>query len=214
MWVVAYLKMELSEINRINQWRLYKMSLYKYVREAWRKPQQNRELWRERLLSWKQEPVTTKLERPTRLDRARSLGYKAKQGYIVVRQRVSRGGHVRPKIKGGRKPKRSGTRLTLHKSYQVIAEERAQKQFTNLVVINSYWVAQDGEYFWYEVILVDPDHPVIKADPKINWISSQNNRSRAFHGVTSAGKKSRGMIGKGKGHEKARPSRRAHLRMQ
>src|SRR3989344_5279208 len=214
MWVVAYLKMELSEINRINQWRLYKMSLYKYVREAWRKPQQNRELWRERLLSWKQEPVTTKLERPTRLDRARSLGYKAKQGYIVVRQRVSRGGHVRPKIKGGRKPKRSGTRLTLHKSYQVIAEERAQKQFTNLVVLNSYWVAQDGEYFWYEVILVDPDHPVIKADPKINWISSQNNRSRAFHGVTSAGKKSRGMIGKGKGHEKARPSRRAHLRMQ
>ena len=190
------------------------MSLYKYVREAWRKPQQNRELWRERLLSWKQEPVTTKLERPTRLDRARSLGYKAKQGYIVVRQRVSRGGHVRPKIKGGRKPKRSGTRLTLHKSYQVIAEERAQKQFTNLVVLNSYWVAQDGEYFWYEVILVDPDHPVIKADPKINWISSQNNRSRAFHGVTSAGKKSRGMIGKGKGHEKARPSRRAHLRMQ
>ena len=176
------------------------MSLYKYVREAWRKPQLNRELWRERLLSWKQEPVTTKIEHPTRLDRARSLGYKAKQGFIIVRQRVTRGGHTRPKIKGGRRPKRFGTRLTLHKSYQVIAEERAQKKYENLVVLNSY--------------LVDPDHPVIKSDSKINWICAQKNRSRVFHGITSAGKKSRGMGGKGKGHEKARPSRRAHLRTQ
>ena len=122
------------------------MSLYKYVREAWRKPQLNHELWRERLLSWKQESVTTKIEHPTRLDRARSLGYKAKQGYILVRQRVTRGGHTRPKIKGGRRPKRFGTRLTLHKSCQVIAEERAQKKYENLVVLNSYWVAQNGEY--------------------------------------------------------------------
>jgi len=190
------------------------MSLYKYVREAWRKPHQNAELWRERLLAWKQEPVTQKIEHPTRLDRARSLGYRAKQGYVVVRQRVLRGGHTRPQIKGGRKPKRSGTKLTLHKSYQVIAEERAQKKFLNMVVLNSYWVAQDGEFYWYEIIMVDPEHPVIKADANINWISAQKNRSRAFHGVTSAGKKSRGMRGKGKGHEKARPSRRAHSRMQ
>ena len=190
------------------------MSLYKYVREAWRKPHQNPELWRERLLAWKQEPVTVKLEHPTRLDRARSLGYKAKQGYVVVRQRVSRGGHTRPQIKGGRRPKRFGTRLSLHKSYKFIAEERAQKKYENLVVLNSYWVAQNGEFYWYEIILVDPDHPVIKSDPKINWITAQKNRSRVYHGITSAGKKSRGLAGKGKGHEKARPSRRAHLRTQ
>ncbi len=190
------------------------MSLYKYIREAWRNPRENAEVWRERLLSWKQEPATVKIEHPTRLDRARSLGYKAKQGYLVVRQRVTRGGHTRPQIKGGRKPKRSGTRLILHKSYQVIAEERAQKKYQNLVALNSYWVAQNGEYYWYEIIFVDPDHPVIKNDSHINWISAQKNRSRAFHGITSSGKKSRGMSGKGKGHEKARPSRRAHLRMQ
>ncbi len=190
------------------------MSLYKYVREAWKKPSQNTGLWRERLLSWREEPATVRVEKPTRIDRARSLGYKAKQGYIVVRQRVSRGGHVRPKIKGGRRPKHFGTRLTLHKSYQVIAEERAQKGYANLVVLNSYWVGQDGGNYWYEVILVDPDHPVIKSDPKINWICAQKNRSRVFHGITSAGKKSRGMSGKGKGYEKARPSRRAHLRLQ
>lgn len=191
------------------------MSLYKYVREAWRKPNKNMpELWRERLLLWKKEPVTVRVEHPTRIDRARSLGYKAKQGYVVVRQRVPRGGHTRPKIKGGRRPKHFGTRLSLRKSYQLIAEERAQKKYENLVVLNSYWVAQDGKHVWHEVILVDPDHPVIKSDPKINWICAQKNRSRVFHGITSAGKKSRGMGGKGKGFEKARPSRRAHLRTQ
>lgn len=189
------------------------MSLYKYVRNAWKKPKKNMpELWRERLIAWRTEPVTVRLEHPTRIDRARSLGYKAKQGYTIVRQKVLRGGHTRPQIKGGRRPKRFGTTLSLHKSYQVIAEERAQKKYENLVVLNSYWVAQDGKHGWYEVILVDPDHPVIKADPRISWIA--NDRSRVFHGRTSAGKKSRGMGGKGKGFEKARPSRRAHLRRQ
>ena len=35
-----------------------------------------------------------------RIDRARSLGYKPKQGVIIVRQRVIRGGRMRPDIKG------------------------------------------------------------------------------------------------------------------
>ena len=190
------------------------MSLYKHIRNAWKKPKANMpELVRERLIKWRRENVTVKLERPTRIDRARSLGYKAKQGYVVVRQRVLRGGHTRPQIKAGRRPKRYGTRLTLRKNYQQIAEERAQKRFVNLVVLNSYWVAQDGKHYWYEIILVDPDHPVIKSDPKINWICEKKNRSRVFHGKTSAGRKGRGLrSGKGKGYEKARPSRRAHLR--
>ncbi len=189
------------------------MSLYKHVRESWKKPREN-ELWQERLVAWRKEPVTARLEHPTRIDRARSLGYKAKQGYVVVRQRVIRGGHTRPQIKRGRRPKRSGIRLSLRKSYQQICEERAQKKFANLVVLNSYWVAEDGYYCWYEVILVDPEHPVIKSDPKINWICQGKNRSRVFHGKTSAGRKGRGLRGKGHGFEKARPSRRAHLRKQ
>ena len=191
------------------------MGLYQHIREAWKKPQTNMpELWHERLIAWRKEPVTVKLDHPTRIDRARSLGYKAKQGYIIVRQKTLRGGHTRPQIKGGRKPKRFGIRLVLSKNYQQIAEERAQKKFVNLVVLNSYLVAQDGKYFWHEIILVDPDHPVIKSDPKINWICQQRNRSRVFHGKTSAGRKSRGLHGRGKGHEKARPSHRAHLRRQ
>lgn len=189
------------------------MTLYKQVRGLWKKPKENMpELWRERLLAWRREPVTVKIERPTRIDRARSLGYKAKQGFVVIRQRVLRGGHTRPMIKSGRRPKRYGTRLSLRKNYQQIAEERTQKKFTNLVVLNSYWVAQDGKNYWFEVILVDPDHPVIKSDKKLVWTAK--NRARVFHGKTSAGKKGRGMRGKGKGFEKARPSRRSRDRKQ
>jgi len=191
------------------------MSLYKQVRELWKKPKKNMpELWRERLIQWRKEGSTVKLERPTRIDRARSLGYKAKQGFLVVRQRVPRGGHTRPQIKSGRRSKRSGIRLDLNKNYQQIAEERTQKKFLNLVVLNSYWVADDGKYYWYEVILVDPYHPVIKSDKNLQWLQDKKNHSRVFHGKTSAGRKSRGLRGKGKGHEKARPSKRAHLRRQ
>ncbi|MBI2146712.1 50S ribosomal protein L15e [Candidatus Woesearchaeota archaeon] len=191
------------------------MGLYQHIRETWKKPQEGlAELWNQRLLAWRSEPVTVKLERPTRLDRARSLGYKAKQGIIVVRQRVLRGGHTRPQIKRRRRPRHSGLTLSLRKSYQLIAEERAQQQFENLTVLNSYWVGQDGKHYWYEVILVDSHHPVIQSDPSLNWITKAKNQSRVFHGKTSAGRKSRGMRGKGEGFEKSRPSRRAHLRRQ
>jgi large subunit ribosomal protein L15e len=189
--------------------------MYQQVRELWKKPQTNlSELWHERLLAWRNEPVTLRIEHPTRIDRARSLGYKAKQGYIIVRQRVNRGGHTRQDIDGGRKSRNQGVRLSLRKNYQLIAEERTQKKFENLVVLNSYWVAQDGKNVWYEIILVDPNHPVIKADSKINWICAQKNLSRVFHGKTSAGKKVRGLRWRGKGSEQARPSRRANLRRQ
>ncbi len=191
------------------------MGMYQYVRKLWKKPKQNLgELYRERLLIWRRQPTTIRIEKPTRIDRARALGYKAKQGYVVVRQKLVRGGHKRPQLKGGRRPKRYTQRLNLRKSYAVIAEERVQKVYKNLVVLNSYWVAEDGQHYWYEVILVDPEHPVIKADNKINWTGKAKNKSRVFHGKTSTGRKSRGMASKGKGYEKARPSRRAHNRKQ
>ncbi|MBI4151692.1 50S ribosomal protein L15e [Candidatus Woesearchaeota archaeon] len=171
------------------------MSLYKHIRTLWKSPKQAiPALVKERLIQWRTEPVTVKLERPTRLDRARSLGYKAKQGIVVVRQRVTRGGHVRPQIKGGRRPKRSGTNMNLRKNYQQIAEERAQKKFHNLSVLNSYWVGVDGKYFWYEVILVDPHHPVIQSDQHLQWLTTQKNQSRVYHGQTAAGRKGRGLV--------------------
>lgn len=191
------------------------MGIYKYIRESWNKPSDELDnLWKGRLISWRSENSTVRLEYPTRLDRARSLGYRAKQGFIIVRQRVVRGGHQRETIRAGRKPKNFRKYLALHKNYQHIAEERAQKYFPNLVVLNSYYLAKDGQHYWYEIILVDPEQPAIKADPAINWICSPANRSRVFHGKTSAGRKVRGLRWRGKGVEKARPSRRAHRRRQ
>lgn len=79
-------------------------------------------------------------------------------------------------------------------------------------VLNSYWVGEDGKHKWYEVILVDPYHPAIKADPQLNWLCTGKHRGRAFRGLTSAGKKGRGLRNKGIGAEKVRPSIRAHGR--
>jgi large subunit ribosomal protein L15e len=166
------------------------MSMYKYIRNIYKQPKANLgELWQKRLIEWKKQNSTVRIERPTRLDRARSLGYKAKQGYILVRQRLLRQKRQRPKFSGGRRSKHMRRRKILNMSYQWIAEQRAQKKFVNCTVLNSYLVGNDGKYFWYEVILVDRAHPAIRADKRINWIC--NKKGRAARGLTSAAKKSK-----------------------
>ena len=37
-------------------------------------------------------------------------------------------------------------------------------------VLNSYYAGESGTHKFYEVILVDPHHTVIKKDKKISWI--------------------------------------------
>ena len=188
-------------------------SFYSYIADAWKtyRDDDHLKIRQARLYQWRREPVITRVERPTRLDRARGLGYKAKQGYIVVRTRVRRGSlrKVRPKM--GLKPSAMGLeKITASKSIQRIAEERVFKKYPNMEVLNSYWVGEDGRHKYYEIILVDPVHPVIKNDPKISWIGAPGNTNRVYRGKTSAGQKGRGMRGHGKGHEKNRPSIRAN----
>ncbi|UCF09259.1 MAG: 50S ribosomal protein L15e [Thermoplasmata archaeon] len=190
-------------------------NLYSHVRAAWKDPSESyvKGLQRERMVEWRSEQSFTRIDRPTRIDRARSLGYKAKQGYVVVRARVRRGSLRKRKIKGGRRAKRKGvTKITMAKSIQRIAEERTAKRYPNLEVLNSYWVGEDGMSKYYEVILVDPHHPVIKSDPKINWICDPAHKKRVYRGLTAAGKKGRGHTHKGKGSEKHRPSISSHHR--
>ena len=108
-------------------------------------------------------------------------------------------------LNAGRKPRRMGsTKYKPAKSLRLIAEERAAKRFPNLEVLNSYWVGEDGRFKWFEIVMVDPVHPAIKADDGINWISEKTQKRRVFRGLTSAGKKMRGLHHKGKGSEKAR----------
>ena len=180
---------------------------YHYIREAWKKP--DTELLRSRVIEWRREASVVKLERPTRLDRARSLGYKAKQGFLVARVKLKRGGRQRELFKAGRKPRKMRRMKIVSRNYQSIAEGRANNKFHNFEVLNSYWVAKDGMYYWYEVILIDPHHPVIRADKNLKWIL--NMKGRVYRGLTSSSRKSRGLRGKGNGYEKSRPSKKSNL---
>ncbi|RWV98206.1 hypothetical protein GW17_00038964 [Ensete ventricosum] len=116
---------------------------FSYVSELWRKKQSDvmRFLQRVRCWEYRQLPSIVRVTRPTRPDKARRLGYKAKQ--------------------------------------------------------------------YYEIILIDPAHGAIRNDPRINWICKGVHKHRELRGLTSAGKKYRGLRGKGHLHHKARPSRRA-----
>ncbi|MEM4144056.1 MAG: 50S ribosomal protein L15e [Candidatus Bathyarchaeia archaeon] len=184
---------------------------YKYIAEAWSNPEESfvDEIMQQRLVEWRKQPAIVRIEQPTRLDRARKLGYKAKQGFVVVRTRVRRGGLRKQRPRSGRRPKRMGVaKFKPAKSLRLIAEERAARKFPNLEVLNSYWVGEDGRSKWFEVILVDPNHPAIKADKDVNWIIEKQHKRRVFRSLTSAGKKVRSLRRKGKGAEKVRPSKR------
>ena len=181
--------------------------MYKYIRDAWKNPDESyvRELMWQRAPKWKNQKAVQRIERPTRLDRARSLGYRAKKGFVVVRTRVRRGGRRKTRRFNGRKPKRMGVnKITQAKSIQRIAEERVAKKYPNMEVLNSYWVWSTGKHKYFEVILVDPQSPSIINDKKINWICSKKHTNRALRVLTSAGNKGRGIKSKGKGSEQAR----------
>lgn len=188
------------------------MGYLKYLKKLWQNPQKNNsEGYRKLLLKIRREPATVRIERPTNIARARSLGYKPKEGVILVRQRVIRGGRMRPDIKGGRRSAHAGQRKVVKKNYRQVAEERAAVKFKNCEVLNSYKVAEDGQNAWYEVILLDRQHPTILADKRYSTIAKQHGRAQ--RGLTSAGRKERGLHKKGQGVEKNRPSLRAKKRL-
>ena len=95
-------------------------SFYHYLRKIWKHP---KDVFKKFLVKWRKEPVVKRVAKPTRLDRARALGYKAKQGFVVVRVRVRKGGRDRPHYKWkGRKPSKAGVkRFTPRKSLQSVS---------------------------------------------------------------------------------------------
>jgi len=148
--------------------------LYRHLREAWMKPSDSyiEDVMRQRVVVWRRQPAIVRIEKPTRLDRARRLGYKAKKGFVMVRVRIRRGGRRKPRPVLGRRQKRMGVnKYTPAKSIKLIAEERVARKYPNMEVLNSYWVWQDGMSKWFEVILVDPYSPSIKSDKDVGWVS-------------------------------------------
>ena len=139
------------------------MGAYKYQTKTWmtrEKTELERDI-RQRAIAWRREPTVHRVEHPTRLDRARSLGYKAKQGYVVVRVRIRKGGARKIRPRAGRRPRALGVnKFTRAMSLKNIAEQKAKRKYPNLRVLNSYYLWEDGSHHWYETILRDPHNPV------------------------------------------------------
>ncbi|KAJ3179476.1 60S ribosomal protein L15 [Gaertneriomyces sp. JEL0708] len=182
------------------------MGAYKYLEELYKKKQSDvlRFLLRVRCWEYRQLNVIHRASRPSRPDKARRLGYKAKQGYVIYRIRVRRGNRKRLAPKGqvyGKPGSQGITQLKYQRAARSTAEERVGRKCPNLRVLNSYWVNQDATYKFFEVILVDPQHKAIRRDPRINWICKPVHKHRESRGLTAIGKKNRG-IGKGHLHNK------------
>uniref|UniRef100_A0A7S4RC91 Ribosomal protein L15 n=1 Tax=Alexandrium monilatum TaxID=311494 RepID=A0A7S4RC91_9DINO len=190
------------------------MGAYKYIEELWRKKQSDVMRFLARLRNWefRQLPAIHRCSRPSRPEKARRVGYKCKQGYIVYRVRVKRGDRKKRVAKGivYGKPCHQGVKKWKSvRNLRNLAEERIGRKCGGLRVLNSYWVAQDAVHKWFEVILIDPFHKVIRDDPRINWICQPNKKHREMRGLTAAGRKARGLLAKGKRASKLRPSYRA-----
>ena len=128
----------------------------------------NSPVLRERAIAWRKEDAVTRIERPSRLLRAKRLGYKAKQGIIVVRMRVGTGGMRRQRPRGGRRPKHLGvTRIKADDSMKTVAQRRVLERYPNMKLLGSYFLYKDGKHYWYEVILADPSHPRIAKDKEL-----------------------------------------------
>ncbi|KAF8369176.1 hypothetical protein PRIPAC_87005 [Pristionchus pacificus] len=151
---------------------------------------------------WQYRQLTAvhRVNRPARPEKARHHGFRSKQGFVVYRVRVRRGGRKWPVIKGQTygKPKTHGVNeLKNVRSHQGVAEERVGKRCGAHRVLSSYWIAEDSTYKFYEVVLIDPQHKAIRTNAELNWICKPVHKHREMRGLTSGGRKSRGL---GKGH--------------
>ena len=123
---------------------------------------------RQKAIIWRKENAITRIDKPSRITRARRLGYKAKQGIIVVRMRVGAGGMRKQRPTGGRRPKHLGvTRIKAAVSMKQVAERRVLERHPNMKLFGSYFLYKDSLYYWFEVILADKSHKSITKDKEL-----------------------------------------------
>ena len=123
---------------------------------------------RAKAIIWRKENALTRIERPSRISRARRLGYKAKQGIIVVRMRLEAGGMRKQRPTGGRRPKHLGvTRIKAAVSMKQVAERRVLERYPNMKLFGSYFLYKDSMFYWFEVILADRSHKSIIKDKEL-----------------------------------------------
>ena len=130
--------------------------------------QENSTILRDKAVLWRKQNAIIRLEKPSRIQKARRLGYKAKQGIVVIRMRVGTGGMRKKRPRGGRRPKHLGvTRIKADVTMQQVAERRVLQKYPNMTLLGSYYLYKDGFHYWFEVILADPAHPRIAKDKEL-----------------------------------------------
>ena len=131
--------MALGKARLTKQNSVITMGMYKYIKKAFEQEYKERSsLLRQRITAWRKLGTVVRIDKPTNLARARTLGYKAKPEIIMARVAVGRGQRKRPHPWGGRKPAKNVAYLSPGKSLQRQAEEKAARVFSNLEVLNSY----------------------------------------------------------------------------
>lgn len=123
------------------------MGAYRYVQELYRKKQSDVLRYLLRIRCWQYRQLTRlhRAPRPSRPDKARRLGYRAKQGFLIYRISVRRGGRKRPVHKGCTygKPKSHGVNeLKPYRNLQSVAEVRnvlQSKQPTVLLMRTNFF---------------------------------------------------------------------------
>lgn len=166
------------------------MGYYKEMKKSIREGYKSRSnIYKDRIYQWRTEPTVSKINKPTNIPRARSLGYKAKPGVIMLRVKVVGGKKKRKHFDGGRKPSKSGKFYSRATSTRAIAEGRAARKFINCEVLNSYFVGQAGSETFYEVIMLEKNNSNIIADK--NYLPIVSQKGRAFRSTTHVGIKHR-----------------------
>ena len=123
---------------------------------------------RAKAVQWRKQNAIARIPKPSRIQKARSLGYKAKQGIIVIRMRVGTGGMRKQRPKAGRRPKHLGvTRIKADVNMKKVAENRVLERYPNMKLLGSYFLYKDGMHYWFEIILADPSHPRISKDKEL-----------------------------------------------
>merc|ERR1712231_3580 len=122
---------------------------YKYMNEVWRKKSSDTMRYLQRIRVWQYRNLNTihRASKPTRPEKARRLGYKATQGFVVYRIKIRRGGRKKPVPKGATmgKPTNMGVFVQFARRLQSVAEERVGRHCGSLRVMNSYWVGEDSK---------------------------------------------------------------------
>ena len=147
-------------------------SMYKYVAETWQNAlKEKNPAIKSRLVAWRRGPRVVRLAHPTRLDRARALGFRAKQGFVVVRVRIARGGIRIKRPVAGRRSKHLGVlRIKGELPEAGVVAGRVKERYPNMKVLGSYFLIEDGRYRWFEAVLMDTSHPSVRGDRELRQL--------------------------------------------